>query len=398
MIVAVGVISLLMIFVVPQLVGLFAHTKAQLPVLTKMLIALSYFFSHYLWIAVLILIALVVGVQRLLRDAGRRRLWHRFLLKVPFVSGLITAMDTARFASTLSILTSSGVPLLEGLRIAGEVLTNIELREASKQVAIAVQEGGSLNRALAQTGVFPPMMVHMVASGEASGELEAMLSRSALNQERELEMTLGSLMAIMEPLMVIIMAGGCRYDRAGDFAADYSDEQTRGVIKIMKQGVGFMEIRFMSNVNAMKNKRGFSLVEILVVLVIIGLLVSIVAPNVLQRADEARVQKVRADFKNIETALKLYKLDNFNYPSTEQGLAALVEKPSMDPIPRNWKQGGYLEKVPDDPWGNPYKYLSPPEFGHGDYDIYTLGADGVTGGEDQNADLGNWQTDQKEQQ
>lgn len=204
--VAVGVISLLMIFVVPQLVGLFAHTKTQLPALTRMLIAVSFFFSHYLWIAVLALIALVVGVRRLLRDPARRRVWHRLLLKLPFVSGLLTAMDTARFASTLSILTSSGVPLLEGLRIAGEVLTNIELREASRQVAISVQEGGSLNRALAQTGVFPPMMVHMVASGEASGELEAMLARSALNQERELEMTLGSLMAIMEPLMVIIMA------------------------------------------------------------------------------------------------------------------------------------------------------------------------------------------------
>ncbi|HEY3700039.1 MAG TPA: type II secretion system inner membrane protein GspF [Spongiibacteraceae bacterium] len=206
MIVAVGVISLLMIFVVPQLVGLFAHTKAELPLLTKMLIAVSYFFSHYLWIAVLILIALVWGLRRLLNDPGRRRLWHRFLLHIPFISGLLTAMDTARFASTLSILTSSGVPLLEGLRIAGEVLTNIELREASRQVANSVQEGSSLNRALAQTELFPPMMVHMVASGEASGELEAMLARSALNQERELEMTLGSLMAIMEPLMVIVMA------------------------------------------------------------------------------------------------------------------------------------------------------------------------------------------------
>jgi len=98
------------------------------------------------------------------------------------------------------------VPLLEGLRIAGEVLTNSELRDASRKVAITVQEGGSLHRALAQTNVFPPMMVHMVASGEASGELEAMLSRSALNQERELEMTLGTLMAIMEPMMVIVMA------------------------------------------------------------------------------------------------------------------------------------------------------------------------------------------------
>lgn len=136
---------------------------------------------------------------------------------------------------------------------------------------------------------------------------------------------------------------------------------------------------------------GFSLVEILVVLVIIGLLVSIVAPNVLQRADEARIQKVQADFKSIETALKLYRLDNYTYPSSEQGLQALVEKPSLEPVPRNWKQGGYLEQLPLDPWGRTYLYLSPAEFGTGDYDLYTLGADGITGGEDQNADIGNWQ-------
>jgi len=135
---------------------------------------------------------------------------------------------------------------------------------------------------------------------------------------------------------------------------------------------------------------GFSLVEILVVLVIIGLLVSIVAPNVLRRADEARVQKVQADFKNIETALKLYRLDNFSYPTTEQGLQALTEKPAIDPLPRNWKEGGYLETAPMDPWGRNYLYLSPAEFGSGDYDLYSLGADGVTGGEDQNADIGNW--------
>ena len=147
-----------------------------------------------------------------------------------------------------------------------------------------------------------------------------------------------------------------------------------------------------------KQIHGFSLVEILVVLVIIGLLVSIVAPNVLQRADEARIQKVHADFKNIETALKLYKLDNFNYPTTEQGLGALVEKPTIDPLPRNWKKNGYLERMPEDPWGNAYKYLNPAEFGHGEYDLYTLGADGVTGGEEQNADIGNWQSESKEQQ
>lgn len=138
---------------------------------------------------------------------------------------------------------------------------------------------------------------------------------------------------------------------------------------------------------------GFSLVEILVVLVIMGLLISIVAPTVLNRADEARVQKAYADFKAIETALKIYRLDNYVYPTTEQGLQALVEPSSLDPVPRNFKQGGYLQELPVDPWGRPYLYLSPGE--HGEIDLYTLGADGLSGGEDQNADLGNWkETDQ----
>ena len=135
-------------------------------------------------------------------------------------------------------------------------------------------------------------------------------------------------------------------------------------------------------------QRGFSLVEILVVLVIMGLLISIVAPTVLNRADEARVQKVYADFKAIETALKIYRLDNYVYPTTEQGLEALVEASSLDPEPRNFKAGGYLQQLPLDPWGRPYLYLSPGE--HGEVDLYSLGADGVSGGEDQNAAVGNW--------
>jgi general secretion pathway protein G len=133
---------------------------------------------------------------------------------------------------------------------------------------------------------------------------------------------------------------------------------------------------------------GFSLVEILVVLVIMGLLISIVAPTVLNRADEARVQKVHADFKSIETALKIYRLDNFVYPTTEQGLEALVERSTLDPEPRNFKTGGYLSELPIDPWGRTYLYLSPGE--NGEIDIYTLGVDGLSGGEDQNADIGNW--------
>jgi general secretion pathway protein G len=144
---------------------------------------------------------------------------------------------------------------------------------------------------------------------------------------------------------------------------------------------------------AASSQRGFSLVEILVVLVIMGLLISIVAPTVLNRADEARVQKAYADFKAIETALKIYRLDNYVYPTTEQGLEALVEASSLDPEPRNFKAGGYLQQLPLDPWGRPYLYLSPGE--KGEIDIYTLGADGVACGEDQNADVGNWPEEQE---
>ncbi|MEY2907852.1 MAG: hypothetical protein RLZZ602_375 [Pseudomonadota bacterium] len=138
----------------------------------------------------------------------------------------------------------------------------------------------------------------------------------------------------------------------------------------------------------MQNQRGFSLIEILVVLVIMGLLISVVAPTVLNSADDARLQKVQADFKAIETALKIYRLDNYVYPTTEQGLLALVEPTTLEPEPRNFKQGGYLEEVPMDPWGREYLYLSPGE--NGEVDIFSYGADGLPGGEGQNGDIGNW--------
>ena len=139
---------------------------------------------------------------------------------------------------------------------------------------------------------------------------------------------------------------------------------------------------------------GFSLLEILVVLVILGILVSLVAPTVLNRVGDARLQKVRADISAIETALALYQLDNFRYPTTEQGLQALVTPPELDPVAPNWKPGGYLKELPLDPWGKPYLYLYPGERaasqGQTRADIYTLGADGIVGGDGQDTDLGNW--------
>lgn len=137
---------------------------------------------------------------------------------------------------------------------------------------------------------------------------------------------------------------------------------------------------------------GFTLVEIMVVVIIIGLLAGIVVPNVMDNLDKANIQKARADFSSLQTALKLYRIDNFNFPTTEQGLEALVSKPSIAPVPRNYKESGYIDSLNKDPWGNDYQYMSPAEGGH-EYDIYSLGADGVSGGEGQNADISVWDAD-----
>lgn len=138
-------------------------------------------------------------------------------------------------------------------------------------------------------------------------------------------------------------------------------------------------------------QRGFTLIEIMVVVVILGILAAIIVPRVLDRPDTARLVKARQDLRTLESALNLYRLDNYSYPTTEQGLEALIRKPTGEPEARNWAAGGYVDRLPVDPWQRPYLYLSPGE--HGAIDIYTLGADGVPGGEGINADIGNWNLD-----
>ena len=135
-------------------------------------------------------------------------------------------------------------------------------------------------------------------------------------------------------------------------------------------------------------QRGFTLMEIMVVIFIIGLLVAIVAPNVLGNQDQAMQQKVRADLATLEQALDLYRLENLRYPTTEQGLAALIEKPTTEPLPRAWRTDGYIRRMPKAPWGAAYQYRSPGQ--HGRFDVYSLGADGMEGGEGTDADIGNW--------
>ncbi len=142
-----------------------------------------------------------------LRDEKHLMSWHRFLLKLPFIGDILIQVDSARFSATLAILLSSGVPLLEALRIAGQVLNNRVLRVASEQVAVSVQEGSSLNRALDKAKFFPPLLTQMDASGEANGTLPEQLGYAARNQERELEMVLGTTMGLLEPLTIVLMGG-----------------------------------------------------------------------------------------------------------------------------------------------------------------------------------------------
>ena len=142
------------------------------------------------------------------------------------------------------------------------------------------------------------------------------------------------------------------------------------------------------NRNKFTNQTGFTLIEVIVVLVILGILASIVVPKVVSRTDQAQVVKAKQDIRALESALQMYRVDNFNYPSTDQGLQALSEKPTSGQEPKNWQDGGYIKKVPKDPWGNDYQYLSPGE--KGDFDIYSLGSDGRPGGDDASKDIGNW--------
>jgi general secretion pathway protein G len=144
--------------------------------------------------------------------------------------------------------------------------------------------------------------------------------------------------------------------------------------------------------NKLNNRSGFTLIEIMVVIVILAMLAALVGPKLMGRTDDAKVTDARVQIKNIETALKFYKLDNGVYPSTEQGLGALVARPTVGVIPKSYKDGGYLEskKIPKDPWGNDYLYVSPGE--HGDYDLFCYGADGAKGGEGKNSDITSWDT------
>lgn len=205
--ISVSVIIALMAFVVPKLVSVFQQGERELPALTQFLIAASDFITSYGHYTLLLLVALVYGFNRLLRNPSRLRRWHQLKLKMPVIGNLILQINSARFAATLALLSSSGVPLLQALRIAGQVMTNKIMQEACERVAEDVQEGTSLHRSMENSGYFPPLLVQLVASGETNGTLPEQLENAAQDQERELEMMLGMAMGLLEPFTVVFMGG-----------------------------------------------------------------------------------------------------------------------------------------------------------------------------------------------
>lgn len=206
-VVAVLVVGLLLAYVVPQVVSVFEDTGEALPLLTRALIAASDFARDWGLILLILVAAAIGGWRLLLRREGPRRAWHRFLLRVPLVSRLIRGMNAARFARTLSILAESGVPVLDALRISAEVVTNLPMQAAVENAARQVREGASLHQSLNRSGYFPPMTIHLIASGESSGRLELMLERAAISQERDLESVLQTLVGLFGPFLILVMGG-----------------------------------------------------------------------------------------------------------------------------------------------------------------------------------------------
>ncbi len=204
---AIGIVSFLLASVVPQIVGQFLDSGKALPGTTQTLLTMSDFIVNYgVFVLMAILFALVVLQRMLLKPAFRLK-FDRSVLNLPLVGRVILGMNTARFARTLSILTSSAVPILDGMMIAGEVLSNAHIKKGVKEASDSVREGASLKSALEQTKIFPPMMMHMIGSGEKSGELEQMLSRAADNQDNEMDSILKISLSLLTPLIVLLMAG-----------------------------------------------------------------------------------------------------------------------------------------------------------------------------------------------
>ena len=200
-----AIVSGLLVFVVPKVVAVFESNRAKLPLITRVLIGTSDFFRAYgLWLLIAAVIASVL-FTRWLRNPVARRQFQRLQLRMPIIGKLTRGFNTARFTRTFSILSASAVPVLEALRIAGEVVTNLPMRDAVADAAARVREGAPIGRSLSISRLFPPMTIHLISSGESSGELDSMLERAAISQERELDGLLTAMVGLLGPLLIVLM-------------------------------------------------------------------------------------------------------------------------------------------------------------------------------------------------
>lgn len=206
-VIAVLVVMGLLTYVVPEVVKVFADTGQTLPLLTRIMIATSDFLRDYIFLLVIGLSLAGAGIAYVLKQPKAKRQFHKTLLRLPVIGKLVRGVNTARFARTLSILAASGVPVLDALRISGQVVSNIPMREAIEEAALRVREGAALGKSLERSGYFPPITVNLISSGEVSGKLEEMLERASTNQERELETTIAMIMGMLEPLLILAMGG-----------------------------------------------------------------------------------------------------------------------------------------------------------------------------------------------
>lgn len=206
-IVSIAIVAGLLGFIVPKIIDVFDNMGQELPAMTQMLIKISDIVRDYGLYITIILVLLYIGFKQLIKIPKWKYKYHTFVLKIPVIKKMVRGLNTARFARTLSILASSGVPILDAMSISAEVVQNMPMRKAIQDAAIKVREGMTINRALDQSSYFPPMTVHLIASGESSGKLDEMLERSAVQQERETDAMLTNMLSIFEPILILVMGG-----------------------------------------------------------------------------------------------------------------------------------------------------------------------------------------------
>ena len=206
-ILSIAIVVGLLVFIVPKIIDVFDNVGQELPAMTQALISISDFFRAYgLYISIALVLAFIV-FKRMMKIPVWRFKYHRLLLRLPLIGRMVRGLNTARFARTLSILASSGVPILDAMSISAQVVQNLPMRKAVEDAAVKVREGMAINRALEQSSYFPPMTVHLIASGESSGRLDEMLERAAIQQERETDGMMTKMLGLFEPILILVMGG-----------------------------------------------------------------------------------------------------------------------------------------------------------------------------------------------